>query len=210
MYSTTLNGKRLLYGAEMDGIESVDSVDLESVDLNKCKFVEVKVKLREQHDKQKQNFLRFKLRNWWCQSFLVNIQKIVFGTRNNAGIVTDLSTLSVKDIPKQVRVRHIFQHFLVFCEKFHVIRRKIMSGKIFFFIFQNYWSPAVCMQFCDDFLQYVIRVMDKVDNPSTVYRFDYDPQRSPNIQMQRFEQPSELRFLPQWYIEQIEKLSLAS
>lgn len=116
MYSATLNGKRLMYGAEMDGIDSAEAMDLETIDLNKCKFVEVKVKLKEQHDKQRQNFLRFKLRNWWCQSFLVNIKTILVGTRNNDGIVTGLSTVSVKDIPKQVNVRHIFHYFHVFCE----------------------------------------------------------------------------------------------
>lgn len=63
------------------------------------------------------------------------------------------------------------------------------------------------MQFCDQFLQFVMKVMDNVDSPSTVYRFDYDPQKSQNIQMQRFVQPSELSFLPQWYVEEIEKLS---
>lgn len=47
MYSNTLDGKRLMHGAEMDGIEYDDSIDVESITLNECKFV----------DKQKQDFL---------------------------------------------------------------------------------------------------------------------------------------------------------
>lgn len=104
IFSTTLNGQRILYGAEMDGIESETPFDLNKVDLNRCRFVELKVKLREQHHKQQQNYFRFKLRNWWCQSFLVNIKKIIVGTRTNDGIVDGLSTLDVKDIPKQCQV----------------------------------------------------------------------------------------------------------
>lgn len=104
MFSTTLNGQRILYGAEMDGIDVSHSVDLNTVDFNRCNFVELKVKLREQNQRQTQNYLRFKLRNWWCQSFLVNIQKIIVGTRNQNGIVRELSSLAVKDIPKQCQV----------------------------------------------------------------------------------------------------------
>lgn len=65
MFSTTLNGQRILYGAEMDGIESDHSYDLNDVDLNQLNFVELKVKIREQNHRQKQNYHRFKLRNWW-------------------------------------------------------------------------------------------------------------------------------------------------
>ena len=104
MFSTTLNGQRILYGAEMDGIESNDTHDLDNADLNQFKFVELKVKLSEQNHRQKQNYHRFKLRNWWCQSFLVNIKKIIVGTRTADGIVNELSTVDVKDIPKQCQV----------------------------------------------------------------------------------------------------------
>lgn len=106
MFSTKLNGQRVLYGAEMDGIECDHLIDLNSVDLNQCQFVELKVKLRERHERQKQNFYRFKLRNWWCQCFLVNIKKIIVGTRTDDGIVNQLSTWHVSDIPKQCKVRH--------------------------------------------------------------------------------------------------------
>lgn len=104
MFSTTLNGQRILYGAEMDGIESNDTHDLNNADLNQFKFVELKVKLREQNHRQNQNYHRFKLRNWWCQSFLVNIKKIIVGTRTVDGIVNELSTVDIEDIPKQCQV----------------------------------------------------------------------------------------------------------
>lgn len=104
MFSTKLNEQRLLYGAEMDGIECQAACDIETIDLNECKFVELKVKLKEQFHRQKQNFLRFKLRNWWCQCFLANIKKVIFGTRNADGIVCNITPMHVNDIPKQVEV----------------------------------------------------------------------------------------------------------
>lgn len=88
----------------MDGIESDKTYDLNKTNLNQFKFVELKVKLREQSHWQKQNYFRFKLRNWWCQCFLVNIEKIIVGTRNADGIVNELSTVNLKDITKQCRV----------------------------------------------------------------------------------------------------------
>lgn len=104
LFSATLNGQRILYGAEMDGIESDQMLDLNSIDLNRCKFIELKVKLREQHARQRQNYQRFKLRNWWAQCFLVNVQKVIVGTRTQDGIVDELTEMKVKDIPKQCQV----------------------------------------------------------------------------------------------------------
>lgn len=104
MYSTKLNKQRLLYASGIDGIESDATCDIESVDLNKCEFVELKVKLKPESDKQKRNFLRFTLREWWCHYFLSSIKKIVVGYRNNDGIIRDLSTIHAPDIPNQVNV----------------------------------------------------------------------------------------------------------
>lgn len=104
MFSTTLNGQKILYGAEMDGVECGELNDLNNIDLNRLNFVELKVKLREQNQRQNQNYHRFKLRNWWCQSFLVNIKKIIVGTRTANGIVNELSTLNVREISKQCEV----------------------------------------------------------------------------------------------------------
>ncbi|XP_031627997.1 decapping nuclease DXO homolog [Contarinia nasturtii] len=171
MFSTTLNGQKILYGAEMDGIETEQPCDLNKADLNQFKFVELKVKLREQNHRQKQNYFRFKLRNWWCQSFLVNINKIIVGTRTTDGIVNEESTVYVKDIPKQ-------------CQK--------------------YWSSSVCMEFCNQFLQYVSKEMSGIDNPYDVFRFDYDPAKSEYIFMQTFKNRSEFSFLPDWYIKEVE------
>lgn len=105
MFKANLKGKRLLYGAEMDGIDSNSKIDLDRTDLNQINFVELKVNLRPTHERQITNYLRFKLRNWWAQCFLAKIDKILVGTRSERGIVDELTELEVRNIPKQVRVR---------------------------------------------------------------------------------------------------------
>lgn len=88
----------------MDGIDSNVKYDLNRVDLNKLNFVELKVNLQAVHEKQNNNFFRYKLRNWWSQCFLAKVEKILIGTRSEYGIINELSELEVKSIPRLVRV----------------------------------------------------------------------------------------------------------
>lgn len=94
----------MLYGAEMDGINSEVEHDLATVNLNTLNFVELKVKLRAETAKQKTNYRKFKLRNWWCQCFLVKIRTIIIGERNNNGIVSRLLQLDTRNISKEAGV----------------------------------------------------------------------------------------------------------
>lgn len=70
MYRCRLEGADIVYGAEMDGIESGTPVDLNTTDLNNLNFIELKVKLKEERPNQHRNYLKFKVRNWWCQLIL--------------------------------------------------------------------------------------------------------------------------------------------
>lgn len=105
VFHTNLKGNNLLYGAEMDGIESDRLINFETDDLNSVKFVELKTKVRDDRENQKRNFLRFKTLNWWCQSFLVKIFKIVIGIRNRSGLVEQIQEIPIRDIPKMAQVR---------------------------------------------------------------------------------------------------------
>ncbi|CRK88441.1 CLUMA_CG002247, isoform A [Clunio marinus] len=102
MFSSKLNGKKLLYGAEIDGLiakEPCTSLEY----LRKVPLVEVKVKRIENNERQLQNFYRFKSRNWWLQSFLVGIDAIHVGLRNDDGIVEGLEQISLKDLYNEVK-----------------------------------------------------------------------------------------------------------
>lgn len=104
LYETRLNGKKLLYAAEMDGIESDQAVDFEKADLNKLSFVELKCKRRGEKEHQRTFFRKRKLLEWWCQSFLVTVDKIIVGHRNEDGVVDEIGELLVKDIPQTAKV----------------------------------------------------------------------------------------------------------
>ena len=63
MYSSAIDGKKILYGAEMDGVIA-DRQCKTIEDLRKLEMVEVKVKRQENNERQLTNFYRFKSRNW--------------------------------------------------------------------------------------------------------------------------------------------------
>lgn len=105
MFSTKLEGKNILLAAEMDGIISNKILDHSSeINWEKLEFVELKVKRRETNERQKNNFYRFKLIKWWCQSFLVGISKVYFGLRDDRGIVDEIDKMNVNDMPKMAKV----------------------------------------------------------------------------------------------------------
>ncbi|XP_017485355.1 PREDICTED: decapping nuclease DXO homolog [Rhagoletis zephyria] len=104
VFKTKLAGFELLYGAEMDGIISEQPVLLEgdkATCLENLKFIEVKVRQGNLNRNQIQSYNRHKTRNWWCQSFLVGIQDIYVGLRNEYGLVDRIEHTEVRSLPKQ-------------------------------------------------------------------------------------------------------------
>ncbi|KAG4073426.1 hypothetical protein HA402_000650 [Bradysia odoriphaga] len=101
MFTTRLESTSILYGAEMDGIESSSVVDLSETDPNDLKFTELKVRLKVSNHRQIENFNRFKTRNWWCQSYLAKVEKIVVGVRTQNGIVNTLESVDVASMPQK-------------------------------------------------------------------------------------------------------------
>lgn len=102
MFGTEIDGKRILYGAEVDGVISNDEITTLE-ELKKCPFAEVKVKRREANEYQMKNFYKFKARNWWLQSFLVGIDKIHYGVRNDDGIVGAVEEVKLKDLSDEAK-----------------------------------------------------------------------------------------------------------
>ncbi|XP_053967051.1 decapping nuclease DXO homolog [Anastrepha ludens] len=104
VFTTKLGGLDVLYGAEMDGIISEQPVVLEgenATSLDNLKFIEVKVRQGNLNRNQLQSYNRHKTRNWWCQSFLVGIQDIYVGLRNERGLVDRIEHTEVRVLPKQ-------------------------------------------------------------------------------------------------------------
>lgn len=94
VFKMRINDISLLYNAEMDGLDSPVEIDLSTADLEKLRFVELKTTLYSAKG--------LKLCRWWAHSFLANISTITVGHRNEKGIVTKISNLSVLPKWKQV------------------------------------------------------------------------------------------------------------
>ncbi|CAO1421853.1 unnamed protein product [Diamesa serratosioi] len=117
MFGCKLNGKRLMYGAEVDGIDSLqDCQNLEQ--LKTARFVEVKVKRRESNQRQLSNFYRFKARNFWSQCFLVGIDRVHVGIRNDEGIVEEIKEHALKELVDNSRNMWSPSNLLTFCDEF--------------------------------------------------------------------------------------------
>lgn len=111
MFSTKLDKCCLLFGAEMDGIESEETVDIEATDLNSLKFVELKCNRRPLNKWNEQSFLRYKLRNWWCQCYLVGVSRMIVGQRTDRGVVDELQVLDINKESKKASVWFIRSWF---------------------------------------------------------------------------------------------------
>ncbi|XP_050358377.1 decapping nuclease DXO homolog [Nymphalis io] len=132
--TTNLNGHKIVYGAEMDGIRcdkepvstppNTDDPETIIQYLSSQEFIELKTNRHIEHLKQDKNFKTFKTKKWWLQSFLVGINTILCGFRNDNGLVEELKLYNVKDLPK---------------------------------ISKKFWDPNVCFNFLDTFFTFVKR-----------------------------------------------------
>ncbi|KAL0895670.1 hypothetical protein ABMA27_011749 [Loxostege sticticalis] len=109
--TTNLNQHTIVYGAEMDGIRCDKSSGPPAPDaergaeeiinyLSDKEFVELKTNRHIQFARQETSFKRFKTKKWWCQSFLVGIDTILCGFRDDNGIVEELKVFPVRELAK--------------------------------------------------------------------------------------------------------------
>jgi RAT1-interacting protein len=173
IYTSEIDGKKVLYGAEMDGVIS-DRVCKNLEDLKTLEMVEVKVKRRESNERQLMNFHRYKSQKWWLQSFLVGISSIFVGIRNDEGIVEEVQKIPLKELSDEAKQN-------------------------------NFWHGTVSMNFLNDFLKMVTKVIERIDDPEVVFRFQYDTTQSDFVTHQRVD-GRKFSFLTQEYISEIENL----
>lgn len=105
VFSTKLGDHNLLYVAEMDGVLAKEELQ-EPIDWAKQEFVELKTSLRPENHNQRRNFQQ-KILKWWCQSFLVGIDKIYCGFRDNHGIVSEVKSYKLKELVDMSKVSKI-------------------------------------------------------------------------------------------------------
>jgi RAT1-interacting protein len=144
MFKAKIDNTTLLYCAEIDGVIS----DREIANLNDLKsvpLVEAKVKRKETNHKQLLNFHKFKTKNWWCQSFLVNISTVHVGLRDDHGYVHEIVPMSLKEMYEATKSH------------------------------ENSWKANICMNFLNSFLkkvQYDMRDID--DDPFIILKYEWN------------------------------------
>lgn len=114
--SSRINKKfKILFGSEIDGVDSTEVVkDIDQLETSP--LVEVKLKKREVYEKQKENFLKYKAIDWWCQSFVANVTHIHCGIRNDEGIVDEVKSYNIEDLAKEAEHNKFW--FTSICKKF--------------------------------------------------------------------------------------------
>ncbi|KAH8289502.1 hypothetical protein KR054_006310 [Drosophila jambulina] len=101
MFSSQLSGIDLLYGAEVDCVASKEPVDFKDPKvLDSLKFVELKTSAYRMSPGQRRSFDNYKSANWWSQSFLVNIETIYVGLRDQQGMVRDIQEYNVRQLAR--------------------------------------------------------------------------------------------------------------
>ncbi|XP_077980374.1 decapping and exoribonuclease protein-like [Glandiceps talaboti] len=131
-------------------------------------YIELKTSREMDSERQYRNFKRFKLIKWWAQSFLVGVPTIICGFRDDDGKVVRLESFETLRVPD------------------------LQKGE------RYAWNPSVCLNFCDEFLTFVKKVV-KRDDPQVVYLFEWNP-TAKQVTFTVHEEP-EHHFLRDWYMD---------
>lgn len=108
VFTGRLGNHRLLYGAEVDGVDEGGA------------YVELKTNRELLDDRTRRSFEEFKLMRCWAQCFLAGIDEIIFGFRDDRGVVGRVERVSVREVPRRLRglVQWDPQVMLKFAEQF--------------------------------------------------------------------------------------------
>lgn len=169
MFSSIIDKISLLYGVKVDGVESDALIEEGNETLNGAKLVEVKTsKLVTRHNVKS---FAWKALKWYCQEYLIGVEDIYVGFRDDRGFVKDVIKIPVKTLPSDTR---------------------------------GLWNKEDCFKFLNAFLQFVQEIIYNESDPYTVWLFDYDWSQKA-VSVRKEENNKNLLFLPDWYIELINK-----
>ncbi|XP_053390820.1 decapping and exoribonuclease protein-like isoform X2 [Mercenaria mercenaria] len=101
-------------------------VDALNVDKEKGSYyVEFKTNREITHPGHEKTFKRLKIKKWWSQSYIMGVQEIVCGFRDENGVVHKLEFYNTNDLPN-------------------------LAEDLY-----NPWKPNVCLNFLDQFLSFI-------------------------------------------------------
>lgn len=109
-------------------------------------YVELKTTMCITNARKAGSFLRFKLLNSWAQSFLIGVTRLVYGFRDEAGILKSVETYKTEELPKMVQ------------------QATVLSD-------DKKWKGNECIAFYAAVLQWVVDSVPKDENQ--VWRLEY-------------------------------------
>lgn len=128
--STKLGCHSLVFGGEVDC----------SFQGNPKRYAELKTTREFSHEGQKRSFRKFKLLKWWLQSFLIGIDGILCGFRDDEGFVKRCNWFKVSEISRIIKED------------------------------RDHWKPAACLTFLNLFLDFLQKNVTKDHIPHILTR----------------------------------------
>lgn len=97
---------------------------------------------------QFKSFIQHKTRNWWCQSFLVGIQDLYVGMRNEKGFVEDIEHIEMRSLPKLGGVSLETYLYLFYSLNYYSYRFSKLIGLLGYAPIFYYNFYCVCVLLC--------------------------------------------------------------
>lgn len=171
MFLSRVNNASVLHGVKIDGVDSETIIEEENEALNGVKLVEVKTCKVLNKRRNTAKFYGKKALTWFTQGFLVGMEDIYLGFRDDRGIIQEVEKTPIKSLPGRAA---------------------------------GLWNKNDGLKFMDGFLQFVKKTVPKESDPHTAWVFDYD-HTDKVVTVRKEEHKRDLLFLPDWYIDFINK-----
>lgn len=141
IFTSKLNERRLLFGAEIDGVLNCDHEIRGCEDLAQSRLVELKTNRQIDNPSQYNSFQRYKLLKWWVQSHLVGIKYILCGFRNDKGVVQKLRQFNVSKIPDKAKKVWDPDVCMTFCDTFLEFANNVVQEELPHTVWKFEWKP---------------------------------------------------------------------
>uniref|UniRef100_A0A0K2TJH1 Decapping nuclease n=1 Tax=Lepeophtheirus salmonis TaxID=72036 RepID=A0A0K2TJH1_LEPSM len=94
IFSSSLDGIKLIYGAEVKAIRDSINEPLKCEDLIDCKINKILTNRKFLH------FSKTKLLKWWCLNYLTGVPETLCGFRDDEGLVNEIRSFKTTNMPK--------------------------------------------------------------------------------------------------------------
>ncbi|KAI8911491.1 RAI1 like PD-XK nuclease-domain-containing protein [Gorgonomyces haynaldii] len=105
VFSTKLNQHRIVMGGEVDCLYRKRKED-------KYSYCELKTNRVIVSDRQQRNLIKYKLLKTWIQSFLIGVKHVIFGYRDDQGLLQQIQVYETSELPRLARPEKLWDPFV--------------------------------------------------------------------------------------------------